>query len=200
MMMTSVRKAMSERRGLAVTFIALSLVGIATGLFLHGSLPPAQVAGLQRFDKLTATSSNNRTVVHGHDNIVQHDHIITVTTTATETSPHGDFHGFAEKIAPSAFKTETLVKQGTYEIWIYGREFSPVTLTIPAGTKVTWINKSSEQHTVSSNESLFNSFVYIMGSITDSFSYTFTEPGIYNFYCQPHISSGMMGKIIVTPR
>jgi plastocyanin len=191
---------MSERIRLVFTFIAVVLVGIATGFFLHGSLPPAQVAGLQLFDKMVVTSINKSTVVHGGDGFGQHTHVITATTTVTETTPHGDFPDFAEKLAPWAFTNATIAKQGTYEIWIYGREFTPNTLTVPAGTKVTWVNKSSEQHTVSSNISLFNSFVYINGSIDDSFSYTFTEPGTYNYYCQPHLSSGMLGKIIVTAR
>lgn len=189
---------MSERKRFAFTLIALCLVGISTGFFLRGSLPPAQATGLQRFDKITLASTNKTTVVHGHDGFGQHSHEITVTTTAMETTPHGDFHGIAEKLAPWAFTNETIAEQGAYEIWIYGREFTPNTLTVPAGTKVTWVNKSSEQHTVSSNESLFNSFVYIKGSVADSFSYTFNEPGTYNFYCQPH--SGMMGKITVIPR
>jgi len=191
---------MSDRKRLIFTFIAVVLVGMATGFFLHGNLPPAQATGLQLFDKMVVTSTNKSTVVHGHDGLVAHPHVITATTTVTETTPHGDFPDFAEKLAPWAFTNATIVKQGTYDIWIYGREFTPNTLTVPAGTKVTWVNKSSEQHTVTSNISIFNNIVYIYGSITDSFSYTFTEPGTYNYYCQPHIGSGMIGKVIVTTR
>ena len=97
-----------------------------TGFFLHGSLPPVQAAGLQRFDKIILTSTNKTTVVHGGDGFGQHSHEITITTTVTETTPHGDFPDFAEKLAPRTFTNETIAKQGAYEIWIYGREFTPI--------------------------------------------------------------------------
>ena len=34
----------------------------------------------------------------------------------------------------------------------------------------------------------------------DTYSHTFTEPGIYNYICAPHETSGMRGKIVVLPR
>ncbi len=191
---------MSERKRIVFTLIAVGLVSIATGLFFHGELPPAQAAGLDRFDELVVTTTNKSVIVHGDAAFGQHEHTVTVTTTVTETSPHGDFPDYAQKMAPWAFTNATALKQGASEIWIYGREFSPKTLTVPAGTMVTWVNKSTEQHTVSSNDSLFDSIVYIMGSTLGSYSYNFTEPGTYYYYCRPHISSGMVGTIIVTPR
>lgn len=169
-----------------------------TGLFLHGDLPPARATGIELFEKKIVSSTNQNAVVHGHDGMVQHDHKVTITTTVTETTPHGAFHGFGEKLAPWAFTNNAPFQQGAFEIWIYGRDFFPNVLTVPAGTRVTWINKSPEQHTVTSNESLFDSITYLKGSVADSFSHSFTQPGIYSFYCRPH--NGMTGKIIVTPQ
>ena len=191
---------MSEGNRIVFTFIAVTAAGIATGFLFRGQLPPAQASGLQHYDEMSQTSVNKTSLVHGHDGFVQHDHSIIITTTVTETTPHGDFHGFGQQMAPWAFTNTTVIKQGPNEVWIYGREFMPGTLTVAAGTTVTWRNKNSEQHTVTSNTSLFNNILYTVGSTLDSFSYTFTQPGTYYYYCQPHLNGGMTGKIIVTPK
>ena len=81
--------------------------------------------------------------------------------------------------------------QGPYDIWIPGNSFSPITLTVPLGTNVTWTNKDGNPHTVTSNNGLFDSFL----AFGQSFSYTFTDRGTYNYYCKPH--DEMTGKIIV---
>ena len=81
--------------------------------------------------------------------------------------------------------------QGPYDIWIPGNSFSPTILTVPVGTKVTWTSKDGNQHTVSSNDGLFEVFL----GYGQSFSYNFTDRGTYNYYCRPH--DEMSGKIIV---
>jgi plastocyanin len=68
--------------------------------------------------------------------------------------------------------------------------FSPASLTIKAGTTVTWTNKDSATHTVSS--SAFNSGNLANGS---KFQFTFSNPGTYNYSCGIHPS--MKGTIIV---
>lgn len=80
--------------------------------------------------------------------------------------------------------------QGPYDIWIPGNAFSPTTLTVPLGTKVTWTNYDGNPHTVTSG--LFDSGLLGYGQ---SFSYTFTDNGTYNYYCKPH--EEMSGKVIV---
>jgi plastocyanin len=70
--------------------------------------------------------------------------------------------------------------------------FSPDTITVPAGTKVTWINRDSSNHTVTSTKGDFES-----GNIKpgESYSYTFKEAGGYNYYCKIH--RYMKGFVIV---
>ncbi len=70
--------------------------------------------------------------------------------------------------------------------------FSPETLTVPVGTPVTWINHDDIPHTVVSTEKGFKSPVL---DTDEQFSYTFTAPGTYNFYCSIHPK--MVGKIVV---
>ena len=76
--------------------------------------------------------------------------------------------------------------------------FHPSSLTVSAGTTVTWVNMDFVQHTVTSGSeqsptSLFDSHeLYHM----QSFSYTFGAPGTYTYYCDVHPE--MVGTVVVT--
>lgn len=78
--------------------------------------------------------------------------------------------------------------------------FDPSTLKVAAGTTVTWTNHDTVSHTVTSGNpsdnqtgTLFNSNLIPSGK---SFSFTFKEPGTYNYFCEVH--PWMNGKVIVT--
>ncbi len=70
--------------------------------------------------------------------------------------------------------------------------FMPTTLTVSVGSKVTWVNKDDEPHTVVSDAGVFRS-----GAIDtdESFSFTFDKPGTYHFTCSIH--PRMVGTIVV---
>jgi plastocyanin len=70
--------------------------------------------------------------------------------------------------------------------------FQPGTLTVKVGTTVTWVNHDDGPHTVNENNKTFKS-----GALdTDAkFSYKFTSPGTYNYFCSLH--PRMTGQIIV---
>jgi len=74
--------------------------------------------------------------------------------------------------------------------------FAPTTMTAPAGTTVVWINDDPSKHTVTADDDGFESGDQNLG---ESFSYTFTEPGSYPYYCRFHGDKGvgMAGTIIV---
>lgn len=78
------------------------------------------------------------------------------------------------------------------QVLIRNMSFDPSPLTVVAGTKVTWKNQDGVTHTVTSNTGLFDS-----GNLgaNQSFSYTFSTPGTYEYYCKLH--SGMNGTVIV---
>ena len=82
--------------------------------------------------------------------------------------------------------------KGTYIINIKSFTFNPETVTIDAGTVVTWVNMDDVKHTATSDENMFDSPLLEKG---DKFSYTFSEPGTYTYYCKPH--PYMVGTIIV---
>jgi plastocyanin len=70
--------------------------------------------------------------------------------------------------------------------------FMSATLTVPAGTKVTWINHDDVPHTIVSTEQKFKSKAL---DTDESFSFTFTEPGTYPYFCSLHPK--MVAKVIV---
>ena len=71
--------------------------------------------------------------------------------------------------------------------------FGPAEITIPAGTTVTWTNNDDVPHVVSSDDNkMFKSKAL---DTDDHFSYTFTKPGTYNYYCAIHPK--MTAKIVV---
>ncbi len=70
--------------------------------------------------------------------------------------------------------------------------FSPDALTVPVGSTVTWINQDDIPHTVTSVDGIFKSDGLDTG---DQFSFKFTKPGTYSYYCSIHPK--MVGKIIV---
>lgn len=81
---------------------------------------------------------------------------------------------------------------GTNEVWMQGSSFTPATITVTVGTKVTWTNKDGVPHTVTSSSGLFNS-----GNMNNAatYSYTFTAAGTYPYYCGLH--ANMTGSVIV---
>jgi plastocyanin len=91
--------------------------------------------------------------------------------------------------APAAAAPASIV-----EVKIDNFAFSPATITVKAGTQVTWINHDDIPHTVDSTEGRFKSKAL---DTDDTFQFTFTAPGEYPFYCRMHPK--MTGKIIVQP-
>jgi plastocyanin len=81
---------------------------------------------------------------------------------------------------------------GTNTVEIADFAFSPSTLTIVAGASVTWTNADAVVHTATSGSGAFDSGDLDQG---ESFTFTFTTPGTYDYLCTPHPS--MTGSIVV---
>jgi len=106
----------------------------------------------------------------------------TTTTTLTETNSTAPTGGVSVAInSGSALNTTS-----TY--------FFPTTITVVIGVNntVIWTNDDSAEHTVTATNHSFNS-----GFIEpdQSFTYTFTNPGTYTYYCTIH--PWMKGTVIV---
>ena len=70
--------------------------------------------------------------------------------------------------------------------------FAPTSLTVAAGSTVTWTNRDDEPHTVVSEGGLFRSAAL---DTNESFSFRFEKPGTYRYTCSIH--PRMVGTIVV---
>jgi len=86
----------------------------------------------------------------------------------------------------------TPAKEAPTVVEIHNMRFIPVTLTVPAGTKVTWVNEDGTPHTVTDKGDVFHSALL---DKKGSFSYTFASPGEFAYFCTIHPM--MVGKIVV---
>jgi plastocyanin len=90
----------------------------------------------------------------------------------------------------SAAKTTAAVSGNSVDIANF--TFVPGTLTVNAGTTVTWTNSDSVDHHVASDTGVFDSGVM---SANSSYSFTFNNPGNFPYQCTIH--TYMKGTIIV---
>jgi plastocyanin len=75
--------------------------------------------------------------------------------------------------------------------------FEPLQLAVNVGDTVVWRGFGAQDHSVTSDNNLFNALV-LFG---DTFSYTFDQPGTYPYFCENHGSAGgggMAGVIVVS--
>lgn len=80
----------------------------------------------------------------------------------------------------------------TVTVKIDNFSFGPGTLTVSAGTTVTWTNRDDIPHTVVSTEGAFKSKVL---DTDEKFSFTFSKAGTFPYFCSIHPK--MTGKVVV---
>jgi Icc protein len=80
------------------------------------------------------------------------------------------------------------------EIGIDNFKFAPATVTVTAGTKVTWVNNDDVPHLIVNVENKFRQSPVL--DTDQRFATTLTRKGVYNYFCSLHPM--MQGKIIVT--
>jgi len=72
--------------------------------------------------------------------------------------------------------------------------FVPATLTVHAGSTVTWTNHDEEPHTVAASDGTFHSPGMGTGA---TFSHAFAAAGTFDYVCSIHPM--MHGTVVVTP-
>jgi plastocyanin len=75
---------------------------------------------------------------------------------------------------------------------LYGMAFSPATLTVKAGTAITWNNNDNTVHTITADDNSFDSGNLAVGK---TFVRVFPTAGSYPYHCTFH--SVMTGTIVV---
>jgi len=91
------------------------------------------------------------------------------------------------------------------DVSIVGTSFQPATITVGVGDTVTWTTTQSigQQHSVTSGKpgapdqgKVFDSGLGLQEN-GQTFPFTFTTPGTYDYFCQVHPTQ-MTGQVIVT--
>jgi plastocyanin len=104
--------------------------------------------------------------------------------------------GVVTALAVAVLAAGALASQGApavdEKVQIDQYAFLPQRITVKPGTTVTWINDDDDSHTVTSSAKLFKSRPLDTG---DKFSFTFTTPGAYAYFCSLH--PHMTGTIVV---
>jgi len=98
----------------------------------------------------------------------------------------------AAVLAAAATLCVTSAQAADIEVNIDQFAFVPQRLGVKVGTTVTWINDDDVPHTVVSTSKSFRSKTL---DTRDRFSFTFTTPGSYEYFCSLH--PHMTGAIVV---
>ena len=70
--------------------------------------------------------------------------------------------------------------------------FTPATITVATGTEVKWVNHDDIPHNIVSDDKSFKSKAL---DTDEAFTFTFTKPGTYTYFCSIHPK--MTGKVVV---
>jgi amicyanin len=100
----------------------------------------------------------------------------------------------AVSLAAATDGPTTRAQAANSEVKIDNFTFAPQRVTVKAGATVTWINGDDIPHAIASSSKLFKSKAL---DSEDKFSFTFTTPGTYEYFCSLH--PHMTGAIVVEP-
>jgi plastocyanin len=94
-------------------------------------------------------------------------------------------------LAPKAPQTAT-----TDTIRLSGTTFSPSSLTVKVGSTIVWVNTQNIFHTVTPNGHSKWSRTET-SSTGEVLRVTINEAGTFDYFCEPHQSQGMTGRLVV---
>jgi plastocyanin len=158
-----------------ITILVIILL-VALGMWIYDSSVQVSPDSTNQTSSATTNTNTNQT-----------PRTTTTVTTTTTTTATPATSTATQTLPASPAPASTTVA-------IRGFEFTPKTINIKKGTTVVWTNYDSVAHTVTSDDSKFLNSQLL--SAQQSYSQTFTEPGIYLYHCKPHPS--MTGTVIVT--
>ena len=106
----------------------------------------------------------------------------------------GDANNYDGSVVDATGQGEVTVEVGAGST---GLAFGPAAVHVDAGATVVWEwTGEGGAHNVVAEDADFESGSPV-GQAGTTYEYTFEEDGIYNYYCQPHKGSGMLGSIVV---
>ena len=105
----------------------------------------------------------------------------------------GYFFYRSQYMTPTSPATSSNAVVPKNTVIIQSNSFTPGTLNVKVGDKVTWTNNDSYAHTVVSDTGDFDSGNMSSGQ---SFGFTFTKAGTFNYHCGVH--TFMTAQVVVT--
>ncbi len=95
-------------------------------------------------------------------------------------------------LSPGVMVSAQQAPPAAVDVKVDNFSFGPATVTVSPGTTVTWTNRDDIPHTVVSTDGAFKSKVL---DTDEKFSFTFSKPGTYPYFCSIHPK--MTGKVVV---
>ncbi|MBC8002597.1 MAG: hypothetical protein H7X97_08425 [Opitutaceae bacterium] len=86
-------------------------------------------------------------------------------------------------------------KAATVTVEARDNYFLPSSVSIVSGDTVQWMNFGMNPHNVHSIDYLFDS----VNPPFEYYEFTFSTPGSYSYYCEPHLDDAMTGSVLVNP-
>jgi len=122
-----------------------------------------------------------------------------ILTSSSILLAHDECDDVPEGKAASAARGESVGSQAQAgsSVTVKLFQYQPGRIQVKAGTTVTWMNEDEIFHTVTASEpeKEGGSFDAPLDGKGKSFSFTFSQPGIYTYYCDRH--EHMRGEIEV---
>ena len=115
---------------------------------------------------------------------------------AANSAAPGTPNAMAGALKPVARSSAPLTRSSRQvAVSIDNFKFTPRDLSLSVGDTVTWINRDDVPHTATSKDdpALFDSKAL---DTDDKYSFTFTKPGAYSYYCKvhPHMTASIIVK------
>lgn len=111
------------------------------------------------------------------------------------TESHAPAGGSPASGAGGQSTSDSSVQSDTVALAIENFAFAPKEITIKQGTTITWTNKDQARHDVTPDEAKPGAPRSELLGQGESYSFTFTTAGEFNYYCSPH--PYMKGKVTV---
>ncbi|MEO7222432.1 MAG: plastocyanin/azurin family copper-binding protein [Devosia sp.] len=98
-------------------------------------------------------------------------------------------------VVPPQRDDESVPATDSAEVSLLDDRFEPRTITVAAGTRVTWLNRGRGWHSVAAFDGSFESGKISPG---ERYQFNFTSAGTFRYLCKHHAMQGMIGTITVT--
>lgn len=117
---------------------------------------------------------------------------------AATTAPTATPSAAATVAATSAPSAAATVVAGGNDVTVQGFKFGPQTLEVKVGTKVTWTNKDTANHTTTSGKpgAKNGKWDFPLAGSGGTASFTFTQAGSFDYFCSIHPAT-MLGTVVV---